>query len=209
MIGILKDIDRATLLKLMLLHTAVVAISNYLVNFKFTIFGSPIAYSTLSYPIIFIATDLTVRLLGKQMARTVIGVSVIPGIVASITVILATGAPESVAYRIALASGLSYMISQLLDVYVFQFLRERYTQWWIAPLVSGNLTVAISTYIFFAAAFMGSANAFMAENWPVVATNGVVGKLLFGSALIVPLYGVVLNYLLGKMKSDDSVAQAQ
>lgn len=206
MIQMIKELDRRILLQLMLLHTVVVAISNYLVNFKFTIFGSPIAYSTLSYPIIFIATDLTVRLLGKQMARAVIGASVVPGIIASVLVILLSGAPESVAYRIALASGFSYLVAQLLDVYVFQFLREKYTQWWIAPLVSGNITVAISTYIFFACAFIGSANAFMAENWHIVATNGVFGKLLFGSALIVPVYGVILNYLLAKMNNDERTA---
>jgi hypothetical protein len=208
MIKLFDGIDRKILLQLMMLHTVVVAISNYLVNFKFTILGSPIAYSTLTYPIIFIATDLTVRLLGKQTARAVVGVSVIPGIIASVAVILLGGVPETVAYRIAVASGFSYLIAQLLDVYVFQFLREKYTQWWIAPLVSGNITVALSTYVFFACAFIGSANAFMAENWHIVATNGVIGKLIFGSALIVPVYGVVLNYLLGK-KQDVGTTEAQ
>lgn len=197
-----KNIDKTILLQLMLLHTVVIAISNYLVNFKFTIFDSPIAYSTLSYPVIFIATDLTVRLIGKQTARAVIGVSVIPGIFASILVVILSGAPPSVAYRVALASGFSYLVAQLLDVYVFQFLREKYTQWWIAPLVSGNITMAISTYLFFAGAFIGSANTFMAENWHIVATTGVFGKLLFGSALIVPIYGVVLNWLMGRKKHE-------
>jgi uncharacterized integral membrane protein (TIGR00697 family) len=202
-----RDINTSLLLKLMMLHTVVIAISNYLVNFKFTLFGSPIAYSTLSYPVIFIATDLTVRLIGKQTARAVIGVSVIPGILASILVVLLSGAPHSVAYRVALASGFSYLVAQLLDVYVFQFLREKYTHWWIAPLVSGNITVALSTYLFFAGAFIGSANAFMAENWHTVATNGVFGKLLFGSALIVPVYGVILNWLMGRKKHELTSAQ--
>lgn len=208
-ISLLKDIDKKILIQLMILHTVVVSISNYLVNFKFTIFGSPIAYSTLSYPLIFIATDLTVRLLGKNMARAVVGVSVIPGIIGSVAVILLGGVPESIAYRIALASGFSYLIAQLLDVYVFQFLREKYTQWWIAPLVSGNITVALSTYVFFACAFIGGPNLFMAENWPIVATNGVVGKLIFGSALIVPVYGVVLNYLLRKKETNEITAPTQ
>jgi uncharacterized integral membrane protein (TIGR00697 family) len=119
---------------------------------------------------------------------------------------MASGAPESVAVRVALASGFSYIVAQLLDVYVFQFLREKYTQWWIAPLISGNVMMALSTYLFFAAAFIGSANAFMAEHWFEVATNGVLGKLIFASAIIVPLYGMVLNYLLGKQ--NESITQA-
>jgi len=199
-----KDIDKSILIKLMILHTLVVSLSNFLVNFKFTIFDSPVAYSTLSIPLVFLATDLTVRLIGKNTARAVIAISFIPGIIASILVILATGAPESVAIRIAIASGVSYLTAQLLDVYVFQFLREKYTQWWLAPLVSGNFTMAFSAYVFFATAFIGSANTFMAEHWFEVATNGVLGKLIFGSAVIVPLYGIVLNYLLGKQ--NESVA---
>jgi hypothetical protein len=201
-----NNIDKNILLRLMLLHTAVIAFSNFLVNFKFTVFDSPIAYSTLVYPLVFLLTDLTVRLIGKNTARLVVAVSFIPGILASILVIMASGAPESVAVRVALASGFSYIVAQLLDVYVFQFLREKYTQWWIAPLISGNVMMALSTYLFFAAAFIGSANAFMAEHWFEVATNGVLGKLIFASAIIVPLYGMVLNYLLGKQ--NESITQA-
>jgi queuosine precursor transporter len=209
MMKIFENIDKTLLIKLMVLHTVVIALSNFLVNYKFNIFGSPVAWSTLTYPFIFISTDLTVRLIGKEMGRNVVGVSFIPGILASAAVILASGAPDSVAWRIAAASGTSYLITTLLDVYAFQYLREKVKAWWVAPLVSGNLTMALSTYIFFALAFIGSANAFMAENWFTVATNGVIGKLLFGSALIVPVYGIVLNWILGKQKQDEPAESQQ
>jgi len=209
MMKIFENIDKTLLIKLMLLHTVVIALSNFLVNYKFNIFGSPVAWSTLTYPFIFISTDLTVRLIGKEMGRNVVGISFIPGILASAAVILASGAPDSVAWRIAAASGTSYLITTLLDVYAFQYLREKVKAWWVAPLVSGNLTMALSTYIFFALAFIGSANAFMAENWFIVATNGVIGKLLFGSALIVPVYGIVLNWILGKQKQDEPAESQQ
>ena len=198
-----KNIDQRLLLQLMLLHTLIITVSNYLVNFKFFIFGSPIAYSTLTYPFIFISTDLTVRLIGRDMGRKLVLASFIPGGIASCVMLLATGAPETVAYRISIASAISYLTATMLDVYAFQWLRDKYKQWWIAPFFSGNVTMIVSTYIFFACAFIGSANAFMAENWPIVATNGVLGKMLFGSALIVPVYGVVLNWLLGKQKQDE------
>jgi uncharacterized PurR-regulated membrane protein YhhQ (DUF165 family) len=209
MMKIFENMDKTLLIKLMLLHTVVIALSNFLVNYKFNIFGSPVAWSTLTYPFIFISTDLTVRLIGKEMGRNVVGISFIPGILASAAVILASGAPDSVAWRIAAASGTSYLITTLLDVYAFQYLREKVKAWWVAPLVSGNLTMALSTYIFFALAFIGSANAFMAENWFIVATNGVIGKLLFGSALIVPVYGIVLNWILGKQKQDEPAESQQ
>jgi queuosine precursor transporter len=202
-----QNLDKKLLLELVLLHSIIIAISNYLVNFKFFVWGSPVAWSTVTYPLVFLATDLTVRLVGKGTARATIAISFIPGILLSYFVILTTGAPEAVALRIALASGLSYIVAQLLDVYVFQFLREKYTQWWVAPLISGNAMMALSTYLFFAAAFIESTNHFMAEHWFEVATNGVLGKLFFASALIVPLYGILLNFLLGKQ--NDSVAQAQ
>jgi uncharacterized integral membrane protein (TIGR00697 family) len=203
-----KNIDQRLLLQLMLLHTLIITASNYLVNFKVFIFGSPIAYSTLTYPFIFISTDLTVRLIGRDMGRKLVLASFIPGGIASCVMLLATGAPETVAYRISIASAISYLTATMLDVYAFQWLRDKYTQWWIAPFFSGNVTMMVSTYIFFACAFIGSANAFMAENWPIVATNGVLGKMLFGSALIVPIYGVVLNWLLGKQKQDE-LAESQ
>lgn len=202
MTNLFKGVDSKLLLQLMLLHTFLTALSNYLVNFKFFVFGSPIAYSTLSYPFIWISTDLTVRLIGRNMGRSLVLASFIPGGIASCLVLLATGAPESVAYRISAASAFSYLTATMLDVYAFQWLREKYTQWWIAPFFSGNTVVIISTYIFFACAFIGSANAFMAENWLTVATNGVLGKMIFGSALIVPVYGVLLNYILGKKQDE-------
>lgn len=203
----LKDIDKSLLIKLMLLHTAIIAVSNFLVNYKFMLFGSPVAWSTLTYPLIFVSTDLTVRLIGRDMGRNLVLASFIPGGIASCVMLISIGAPETVAYRISAASAFSYLTATMLDVYAFQWLRDKYTQWWIAPFFSGNVTVIVSTYIFFACAFIGSANLFMAENWLTVATNGVLGKMLFGSALIVPVYGVVLNWMLGKKQDEPAESQ--
>lgn len=191
--------DRSIVLKLMLLHTIVIAASNYLVNFKFMVLGQPFAWSTFTYPLIYISTDLTVRLLGKETARKVVGVSFIPASVLSVLTISLAGIPLDAAVRVACASGLSYLVATMLDVYAFQWLRERYKAWWVAPGVSGVFVTIISTYIFFSAAFIGSSNEFMSANWFTVATNGVLSKILVNTAMILPAYGLLLGYLLNRM----------
>lgn len=198
---ILDGVDGRIVAKLMLLHAVVIATSNYLVNFKFEVLGQPFAWSTFTYPFIYISTDLTVRLLGKETARSVVGVSFIPATVFSIATIMLAGMPADAAIRVACASGLSYLVATLLDVYVFQWLRERYTQWWVAPGVSGVFVTIISTYIFFSAAFIGSSNEFMAANWFTVATNGVLSKIFVNTLMILPAYGILLGYLLKRMGS--------
>lgn len=196
---LLDGVDRTVVFKLMLLHTLIIAASNYLVNFKFEVLGQPFAWSTFTYPFVYISTDLAVRLLGKETARSVVGVSFIPASVLSVLTISLAGIPLDAAIRVACASGLSYLIATLLDVYAFQWLRERYRAWWIAPGVSGVFVTIISTYIFFSAAFIGSSNEFMAANWFTVATNGVLSKIIVNTIMILPAYGLLLGYLLNRM----------
>ena len=124
---LLAGVDRALALKLMLAHVIIIAISNYLVQFKLDIFGYPLAAAAFTFPLVVVLTDLTVRLIGKETGRAVISLAFIPAIVVSILVVLAGGAPESVALRIGFGSGVAYFLSNLLDVYVFQYFREKYT----------------------------------------------------------------------------------
>lgn len=191
--------DRSVVFKLMLLHTIVIALSNYLVNFKFMILGQPFAWSTFTYPLVYISTDLTVRLLGRDTARSVVAVSFIPASLLSVLTILLAGMQLDAAVRVACASGLSYLVATLLDVYAFQWLRDRCQQWWVAPGVSGIFVTVVSTYIFFSAAFIGSGNEFMAANWFTVATNGILSKIVVNTIMILPAYGVLLGYLLKRM----------
>jgi uncharacterized integral membrane protein (TIGR00697 family) len=83
----------------------------------------------------------------------------------------------------------------MLDVYVFQYFRERYTQWYIAPLLSSVVSTIIDTYTFFGVAFAGGANEFMAANWHIVATNHIITKIAVSLAVILPAYGVLLSFL--------------
>lgn len=201
---ILDGVDRALAYKLMLAHIIIIAISNYIVQFKIDIAGNPLSIAAFTFPLVVVLTDLTVRLLGKQTGRAVITLAFIPAVIVSMLVVLAGGAPESVAFRIGLGSGVAYFVSNLLDVYVFQYFREKYQTWWIAPTLSAIASTFIDTYAFFFTAFYKGANEFMAANWHVVATNNSISKLIVSLLVILPAYGVLLSHLQKKIANEQS-----
>lgn len=196
---ILQGVDRALVYKLMLAHIVIIALSNYLVQFKIDVFGNPLAVAAFTFPLVVVLTDLTVRMLGKETGRAVITLAFIPAILVSMLVVKLGGAPDSVAFRIGLGSGVAYFVSNLLDVYVFQYFREKYKTWWIAPSLSAVVSTFIDTYAFFFTAFYKGANEFMAANWHIVATNNSISKILVSLLVILPAYGVLLNYLQRKV----------
>ena len=200
---IFDGVNRALATKLMLAHILIIAISNYIVQYKIDIAGHPLSIAAFTFPLVVVLTDLTVRLIGKETGRAVIGIAFIPAIIVSILIVLASGAPMSVAVRIGLGSGFAYFISNLLDVYVFQYFREKYTSWWIAPTLSSVVSTFFDTYTFFFTAFAGGENEFMAANWFTVATNNSISKIVVSLVVILPAYGVLLNYLQKKIAGDD------
>ena len=202
---VLAGVDRTLAYKLMLLHIIIIAVSNYIVQFKIDVFGHPLALAAFTFPLVVVLTDLTVRLLGKETGRAVITLAFIPAIVVSMVVVKAGGAPDSVAFRIGLGSGMAYFMSNLLDVYVFQYFREKYQTWWIAPALSSIVSTFLDTYVFFFTAFAYGANEFMAANWHVVATNNSISKVIVSLLVILPAYGVLLNHLQGKMVEKEEV----
>ena len=114
---------------------------------------------------------------------------------------LLEGAPQSVAFRIGFASATAYAIGTLLDVYVFQHIREKWSNnWWLAPAVSTVAANIIDTYAFFFTAFSGSANEYMAANWMEIPGSQTVLKILVGLIIFLPAYGVLLNHLQKKYK---------
>ena len=196
-----KDIDRSMLMKLVILHVGVIVVSNALVAIPVEIFGIKLTWAAFTFPIVVVATDLTIRLLGKQIARSTIAVAYPFAILGSIAVVMAEGAPTSVALRIGFASATAYAIGTLLDVYVFQHIREKWSQnWWLAPAVSTVAANFIDTYSFFFVAFSGSANEYMAANWMEIAGSQTVLKIFVGLIVFLPAYGLLLNRLQLKYK---------
>lgn len=196
------SVNPTLLRNLVIFHTVIIALSNWLVNFKFQVAGFTLAYAAFTFPLVVVATDLTVRLVGKEMGRMVVGLSFIPAIIASILVILLSGAPTHVALRIGAASGIAYLLSTLLDVYVFQYFREKYQQWWIAPTLSSVVATIIDTYAFFGAAFWKNVGSKFEHNWPEVATNHILVKMVVSLCVILPAYGILLTHLQKKLQSN-------
>ncbi|XXQ69428.1 7-cyano-7-deazaguanine/7-aminomethyl-7-deazaguanine transporter [Neisseriaceae bacterium B1] len=213
---------------LVLFHIFVIAASNYLVQFPFTItlpngFEVHSTWGALSFPFIFLATDLTVRIFGQRLARRIIFFVMLPALVLSyvLSVIFQNGAWTGFGalsefnlfvFRIALASFSAYLFGQLMDIFVFNKLRQL-KSWWIAPTASTFLGNALDTFLFFAIAFYASDDAFMAANWQHIALVDYGFKLVICMGLFVPAYGVLLSFLTKKLTTlhqlQDDVVEAQ
>ena len=191
-----KNVDKSMLLKLVALHVIVITVSNALVAIPVEILGVKLTWAAFTFPLVVIATDLTVRLLGKTIARQTIAAAYPLAIIGSIAVVLAEGAPGSVAVRIGFASATAYAIGTMLDVYVFQYIREGFkNNWWLAPAVSTISANIIDTYTFFDVAFNNSADEYMTANWMEIAGSQVVIKIAVGLLVFLPAYGILLNRL--------------
>jgi uncharacterized integral membrane protein (TIGR00697 family) len=198
--GIFKGVEKAMLAKLVALHIAVIVVSNALVSIPVEILGFKLTWAAFTFPLVILASDLTIRLIGKQIARATIAAAYPFAIIGSIAVVLAEGAPESVALRIGFASATAYAIGTLLDVYVFQIVREKFTkQWWAAPALSAIVANFIDSYTFFAVAFNNSADEYMANNWQEIAMSQSLLKIAVGIILFLPAYGVLLSYLKNRL----------
>ena len=104
----------------------------------------------------------------------------------------------------AIASATAYAIGTMLDVYVFQWVREKFTkQWWAAPALSMVAANFIDSYTFFSVAFYQSANEYMAANWSEIAFSQSWLKILVGFVVFLPAYGVLLNYLKKRLGNTD------
>ncbi|WP_423908006.1 queuosine precursor transporter [Candidatus Spongiihabitans sp.] len=182
----LNAIDKKRVVQIALFHIAVIALANYTVQFTGTFMGYYFTWAMFVFPLVILATDLTVRLSSQSNARVIVGIAYIPAIL--ISAWLAD-------WRIGLASGTAYLVGQLLDITVFQRVRERTKLWWPAPLLSTFFANIIDTYTFFSVAFYQSADEFMAANWVGVASVDLGFKIVVSMVLFLPVYGVLLNFL--------------
>lgn len=209
----LPAVNTRSLALLAFFHIFIITISNYLVQIPFEIptpFGAiPTTWGAFSFPFIFLATDLTVRVFGAELARKIIFVVMFPALIVSyiVSVIFFEGQFQglgqlaefnSFVFRIALASFAGYAVGQLMDILVFNRLRQG-SRWWLAPSCSTILGSLIDTFVFFAVAFYKSSDEYMAENWFAIGTVDYMFKLFVSLLLFIPLYGVLLNYIIKKL----------
>jgi uncharacterized integral membrane protein (TIGR00697 family) len=130
---------------------AIVVASNILVQF---LFGQWLTWGAFTYPLAFLVTDVMNRVYGPAAARRVVFAGFITGVACSLIGTQIEGAfGPLVTWRIALGSGLAFLTAQLLDVAIFDRLRDG--RWWRAPLASTVIGSSVDTALFFSIAFSG------------------------------------------------------
>lgn len=131
---------------------AIVVASNILVQF---LYGDWLTWGAFTYPLAFLVTDVMNRVYGVAAARRVVLVGFAVGLICSLigTQIMGEFGPL-VTIRIAIGSGIAFLVAQLIDVSVFAALKGG--TWWRAPLISTLIGSTIDTAIFFSIAFSGA-----------------------------------------------------
>ncbi len=181
----------------------IVAASNYLVQYPFAHFGLQdlLTWGAFTYPIAFLVNDLANRRFGPAAARNVVAVGFVFAVILSAW--LATP-------RIAIASGSAFLVAQLLDTTIFNWLRRE--SWWRAPLISSVIGSVLDTILFFGVAFsaifafvdaafemddgsLAFAVPFLGREvplWVSLAAGDLCVKLAVALVMLAP-YGIVLS----------------
>lgn len=197
------------LIWLCLWHMSIIAASNILVQFPFSVMGIHTTWGALSFPFIFLTTDLTVRIFGASLARKIIFLVMFPALALSYLISVAFNEGELISLsqltsinwfvaRIAIASFAAYLLGQLLDITVFNYLR-RHAKWWVAPATSTVLGNILDTIVFFSIAFWRSSDTFMAAHWQAIAFVDYLFKLTICALFFLPAYGLLLKILTQKL----------
>jgi len=167
------------LLLLSVFMGAVVLASNYLVQFPIKYYGLEgiLTYGTFSYPIAFLITDLTNRSYGKFIARKIVYIGFIIGI--AFTLFFSTNFSDLISVRIAIGSGVAFLVAQLLDVKIFDQLRNK--KWFVAPLTSSFAGSIVDTFLFFSISFYGTGIP-----WVTLSFGDLAVKILVALTMLIP-----------------------
>ena len=157
----------------------VVLSSNYLVQFPIKYYGLDqiLTYGAFSYPIAFLITDLANRSFGKLVAKKIVYIGFIIGIF--FTLIFSTNFQDLISIRIAIGSGTAFLVAQLIDVQIFDKLRQR--KWFVAPLTSSFIGSVIDTFLFFSISFYGTGIP-----WITLSFGDLAVKVLVAFIMLVP-----------------------
>jgi uncharacterized integral membrane protein (TIGR00697 family) len=157
----------------------IVLASNYLVQFPIKYYGLEeiLTYGAFSYPIAFLITDLANRSYGKLIARKIVYVGFIVGI--AFTLFFSTNYADLISVRIAIGSGTAFMVSQLLDVQIFDKLKKK--KWFVAPLTSSLIGSTVDTFLFFSIAFYATGIP-----WVTLSLGDLAVKIFVAILMLIP-----------------------
>jgi|TARA_B100001741_G_scaffold214526_1_gene177688 uncharacterized integral membrane protein (TIGR00697 family) len=157
----------------------VVLSSNYLVQFPVNYYGlqNILTYGAFSYPVAFLITDLANRSYGKLVAKRIVYIGFIIGII--FTLFFSTNFTDLISIRIAIGSASAFIIAQLLDIQIFDNLRKK--KWFIAPLTSSLVGSTIDTFLFFSISFYATGIP-----WFTLALGDLAVKILVALIMLIP-----------------------
>ena len=173
-------------LMLSFLMGGVVLISNYLVQFPVNYYGLQdiLTYGAFTYPVAFLITDLSNRFYGKILAKKIVYIGFSIGV--SFSLFFSTNFSDLISIRIAIGSGTAFIVAQLLDVQVFDKLRNK--KWFVAPLTSSFIGSTIDTFLFFSISFYGTG-----APWITLSLGDLVIKILVTLIMLIPFRLLIGN----------------
>ena len=157
----------------------VVALSNYLVQFPVKYIGLQdlLTYGAFSYPVAFLISDLSNRRYGKNTAKKIVYLGFALGVF--LTFYFSTNYSDLISIRIAIGSGTAFLVAQLIDVNIFDKLRNKI--WFAAPLISSLIGSTIDTFLFFSISFYGTG-----INWITLSFGDLFVKIFVALAMLIP-----------------------
>ena len=163
----------------------VVLISNYLVQFPVNYYGLQdiLTYGAFTYPVAFLITDLSNRFYGKILAKKIVYIGFSIGV--SFSLFFSTNFSDLISIRIAIGSGVAFLIAQLIDVNIFDRLRKN--KWFVAPLASSIFGSIVDTFLFFSISFAGTG-----VPWLSLSLGDLGVKLFVALAMLIP-FRLLLN----------------
>ena len=166
----------------------IVLASNFLVQYPVIYYGLQdiLTYGAFSYPVAFLITDLANRSYGKTAAKKIVYIGFSIGV--SFTLLFSTNFADLISIRIAIGSGTAFIVAQLLDVKIFDKLRNK--RWFIAPLSSSVIGSTIDTFLFFSIAFYATGIP-----WISLSFGDLAVKLTVALIMLLPF-----RLLLGTLK---------
>jgi len=183
----MKKIKNKLFFILALLIALVVTLSNYLVQFPVRYFNleNLLTYGAFTYPVSFLITDLSNRKYGKKTAQKVVYFGFLCGVFA--TFYFSITDLDLISARIAVGSGIAFLVAQLIDINIFDKLRRK--KWFIAPLTSSLIGSSIDTLLFFSIAFYGTG-----INWLTLSLGDLSVKVLVSLIMLIP-FRILLSYI--------------
>ena len=122
-------------------------------------------------------TDLANRSFGKVVARKIVYIGFAIGI--SFTLLFSTNFTDLISIRIAIGSGTAFLFAQLLDVQIFDNLRQK--KWFVAPLTSSLIGSTVDTFIFFSISFYGTG-----VPWVTLSLGDLSVKIFVALLMLIP-----------------------